>query len=108
LISECLPFAALPITASQSISRAWTTSPARLLSTKETTVSDVRIEIPGDVLVSDDEFCATVLAGANRRTAKRYESDGLPFVMVAGRKYRPLAQGRAWLASRITARKPRR
>jgi hypothetical protein len=49
-----------------------------------------------------------VLAGANRRTAKRYEREGLPFVMVAGKKYRPLGQGRAWLASRITVRKRRR
>jgi len=73
-------------------------------------VSDVCIEIPGDVLVSDAEFCRAVLAGANRRTAKRYEREGLPFVMVAGKKYRPLAQGRAWLASRIKVRSasPRR
>ena len=71
-------------------------------------MSDVRIEIPDDMLISDKEFCATVLAGVNRRTAKRYERDGLPYVMVGGRKYRPLAQGRVWLASRITARKPRR
>ena len=49
-----------------------------------------------------------MLAGANRRTAKRYEREGLPFVMVAGKKYRPLGQGRAWLASRITVRKRRR
>jgi len=68
-------------------------------------MSSVRIEIDGDVLVTDEEFCATVLAGANRRTAKRYELHGLPFVMVAGRKYRPLGQGRAWLASRIKVRK---
>ena len=69
-----------------------------------------RIEIGDDVLVSDAEFCATVLAGANRRTAKRYEREGLPFVMVAGKKYRPLGQGRAWLAGRIQTRKelPRR
>ena len=73
-------------------------------------MSDVRIEIPGDVLVSDAELCAAVLGGANRRTAKRYEREGLPFVMVAGKKYRPLGQGRAWLAGRIQTRKalPRR
>ena len=71
-------------------------------------MSDVRIEIPGDMLVSDSEFCATVLGGVHRRTAKRLELEGLPFIMVGGRKYRPLRQGRAWLAARITARKPRR
>jgi len=67
-------------------------------------VSNVRIEIPDDVLVSDAEFCATVLGGANRRTAARYEHEGPPFVVIAGRKYRPLAQGRAWLAARIMVR----
>ena len=56
----------------------------------------VRIEIDGDSLVTDAEFCATVLAGVNRRTAKRYEREGLPFVMVGGKKYRPLARGCAW------------
>ena len=71
-------------------------------------MSDVRIEIPDDMLISDKEFCATVLGGVNRRTAKRYELEGLPHVMVGGRKFRPLNAGRAWLASRITARKPRR
>ena len=51
--------------------------------------------------------CTACGNGANRRTAKRYEREGLPFVMVAGRKYRPLGQGRAWLASRIKVRKRR-
>jgi hypothetical protein len=59
------------------------------------------IEIPGDVLIPDPEFCETVLGGAARRTAKRLEAEGLPFAMVAGRKYRPLNEGRAWLATRI-------
>jgi hypothetical protein len=70
----------------------------------------VRIEIDGDVLVSDAEFCAAVLGGAHRRTAKRYEREGLPFVMVRGRKFRPLNAGRTWLASRIKVRNasPRR
>jgi len=65
----------------------------------------VRIEIDGDVLVSDEEFCALVLAGIHRRTARRYEREGLPFVMVGGKKFRPLGQGRAWLAGRIQSRK---
>jgi hypothetical protein len=63
-----------------------------------------RIEIPGDVLVTDSEFCALVLGGATRRTASRLEAEGLPFAMVAGRKYRPLNEGRAWLAARIQRR----
>jgi len=44
----------------------------------------------------------------HRRTARRYERDGLPHVTVGGRKFRPLNAGRAWLAARIQARKPRR
>jgi hypothetical protein len=71
------------------------------------TPAHTRIELVDEVLISDEEFCATVLAGVNRRTAKRYEREGLPFVMVGGRKYRPLGQGRAWLASRIKVRKRR-
>jgi hypothetical protein len=67
----------------------------------------VCIEIPGDVLIPDEEFCQVVLGGCTRRTATRYEREGLPFVMVAGKKYRPLGQGRAWLASRIKVRRRR-
>jgi hypothetical protein len=63
-----------------------------------------RIEIPGDVLVIDEDFCADVLAGSTSRTGRRLEAQGLPFVMVAGRKYRPLNAGRRWLADRITRR----
>jgi hypothetical protein len=67
-----------------------------------------RIDIPGDVLVPDAEFCALVLGGATRRTASRLEAEGLPYVMVRGRKYRPLNEGRAWLAARIQRRNQRR
>jgi hypothetical protein len=63
-----------------------------------------RIEIDGDVLVPDAEFCTLVLGGATRRTASRLEAEGLPFAMVAGRKYRPLNEGRRWLAARIQRR----
>jgi hypothetical protein len=63
-----------------------------------------RIEIPGDVLVPDAEFCNLVLGGATRRTATRLEAQGLPFAIVAGRKYRPLNEGRTWLAARIERR----
>jgi hypothetical protein len=68
------------------------------------------ITIPGDLLIPDDEFCREVLDGATRRTARRYEHDGLPFVMIRGRKFRPLNAGREWLARRIqaVAYKPRR
>jgi hypothetical protein len=60
-----------------------------------------RIVLNGDELVRDDIFHIEVLAGANRRTGKRYERDGLPFVYIRGLKYRPLREGREWLANRI-------
>jgi hypothetical protein len=63
-----------------------------------------RIDIGTDILVLDEDFCDEVLAGAVRRTAKRYERDGLPYVFVAGHKYRPLNEGRAFLAARIQRR----
>jgi hypothetical protein len=68
------------------------------------------IEIPGDVLIPDADFCRDVLNDCARRTAKRYEAEGLPFVMVAGKKFRPLNAGREWLAARIqaVAYRPRR
>jgi hypothetical protein len=60
-----------------------------------------RIEIPGDVLVSDEEFCIEVLAGATRRSAQKLDAEGCPFVIVNNQKYRPLEEGRRWLAARI-------
>jgi hypothetical protein len=60
-----------------------------------------RIEIEGDVLVLDQVFCDEQLGGATTKTAQRYDAEGLPFAFVGGRKFRPLQQGRAWLADRI-------
>jgi hypothetical protein len=65
-----------------------------------------RIEIEGETLVLDEIFHEEVLAGANRRTGKRYESEGLPYVFIAGHKYRPLREGQRWLANRIQRRNP--
>ncbi len=61
-----------------------------------------RIELPDDVLVIDEDFHREVLAGASRRTGKRLEAEGLPYIMVTGVKYRPLNAGRTWLADRIS------
>jgi hypothetical protein len=63
-----------------------------------------RIEIPGDTLLLDELFHREVLGGANRKTGKRLEAEGLPYVIVRGYKYRPEQEGRAWLASRIQRR----
>ena len=67
-----------------------------------------RIEIPDDVLIPDAAFCIEVLGGVTRRTAHRLEGEGLPFVLIGGRKYRPVTEGRAWLAARIKRRKQQR
>jgi hypothetical protein len=61
-----------------------------------------RIELPDDILLIDSDFHEQVLAGASRRTGKRLEAEGLPFLVVTGVKYRPLNAGRAWLSNRIT------
>jgi hypothetical protein len=68
----------------------------------------ITIPLPDDVAVLDEEFCTHVLNGATRRTAARYEGDGLPYLMIRGRKFRPLNAGRAWLATRIKAVQPQR
>jgi hypothetical protein len=65
-----------------------------------------RIELSDDVLIIDEDFHKEVLAGASRRTGKRLEAEGLPFLMVTGVKYRPLNAGRAWLSNRITHKNP--
>jgi len=59
------------------------------------------IDIPGDKLVPDAEFCNEVLGGATRRTAQKLDALGLPFAIIANKKYRPLNEGREWLAARI-------
>jgi hypothetical protein len=66
-----------------------------------------RIELGDDTLILDEDFCHEVLGGATRRTSGRLDAEGLPFVMVAGRKYRPLRRGRAWLSDRIISKQPR-
>jgi hypothetical protein len=60
-----------------------------------------RIELENDTLVLDEIFHREVLGGASRRTGKRYEKSGLPFVTLRGYKYRPLRAGREWLERQI-------
>jgi hypothetical protein len=67
------------------------------------TATTAHITIPGDVLIPDDEFCREVLNNATRRTARRYDREGLPFIIIRHRKFRPLNAGREWLAGRIKA-----
>jgi hypothetical protein len=63
-----------------------------------------RIEIDGDILVTDQEFCHVALDDATRRTAQRLHREGLPYVFLAGKKFRPLNAGRAWVTARIVSK----
>lgn len=75
-----------------------------ILNLKTDTAPPQRIQIEGEVLVLNSVFCEEVLAGATRRAAGRLDHQGLPFVHVNGFKYRPLNEGRRWLAARIQRR----
>ena len=80
------------------------TVPARIDTGDILDKFSVRIELPdGEVAVTDEEFCTYVLNGATRRTAKRYEHEGLPRLEIRGRIFRPLRAGQKWLAARIVA-----
>jgi hypothetical protein len=46
--------------------------------------------------------------GISQRTAKRYRHLGLPFLIFGGFVWIPRRQGRAWIASRVKRRNPRR
>jgi hypothetical protein len=63
-----------------------------------------RIEVDGDILITDQEFCHVALDDATRRTAQRLDQEGLPYVFIAGKKFRPLNAGRAWLTARIVSK----
>ena len=62
-----------------------------------------RITIPGDTLVTDEAFCDEVLAGAHRKTANRYEAEGLPFAMPRLRTFSTLSLTSAISLSRTGA-----
>jgi hypothetical protein len=63
-----------------------------------------RIEIPGDTLLIDSLWCKEVLGGASRKTGNRLDAQGAPYVFIRGYKYRPLLEGRAFVAGRIKRR----
>jgi hypothetical protein len=67
-----------------------------------------RIEIGDEEFVRDEVFCDEVLAGCTRKTAKRYEAEGLPFLWIAGIKYRPLNEGKRWLTARVVRKQARK
>jgi hypothetical protein len=52
-----------------------------------------RIQIPGDTLIPDQEWCDLQLGGATRRTSQRLDKDGCPYTYIRGEKWRPLNEG---------------
>jgi hypothetical protein len=66
------------------------------------------IKLPNDELIPDDELAAQW--HCTTRTLRRYEHEpnGLPYVIVGGRKYRPKTACSAWLAARIKHPNPAR
>jgi hypothetical protein len=68
----------------------------------------MHIPLPnGDVLVPDAEFREKA-GDVAERTGRDWDKHGCPFVMIGGRKYRPLNEALTWLASQITRHNPRR
>jgi hypothetical protein len=57
------------------------------------------IEIPGDTLVLDQQFCDGL--GVSRRHAQKLDQAGLPYLIVGNKKYRPVREAGEWLAKRI-------
>ena len=70
--------------------------------------TNLTIEIDGDLLVPDEQQARDW--HTTRRTLGRYDRlpDGLPFVIVGGKKFRPQKRCREWLAKRIQHPNPRR
>jgi hypothetical protein len=67
----------------------------------------MHIPLPnGDELIPDEEFAKKL--NVTRRTLGNLDRKGCPFVMIGGRKYRPLNEGLSWFGSRIQRRNPRR
>ncbi len=64
------------------------------------------IQIPDDELIPDEQLAAEW--DTTRRTLGRHDRlpDGLPYAIVAGRKYRPQKACAEWLAARIRRPNP--
>jgi hypothetical protein len=68
----------------------------------------MQIPLPnGDVLVPDAEFREKA-GDVSERTGRDWDKQGCPFLMIGGKKYRPLNDGLNWLAARVQRRNPRR
>jgi hypothetical protein len=67
----------------------------------------MHIDLPnGDRLIPNSELADKL--GVVVRTLNNYDREGLPSVMIGGRKYRPLNESLLWITGRIRRRNPPR
>ena len=67
----------------------------------------MHIELPnGDVAIPNEELASKL--GVVIRTLNNYDREGLPYLMIGGKKFRPLNLAMAWVAGRIKRRNPPR
>ena len=68
----------------------------------------MNIKLVDDELIPDVDLAS--LWKTTTRTLRRYdnERDGLPYVLVSGKKYRPVKACSEWLAGRIRHPNPKR
>jgi hypothetical protein len=67
----------------------------------------MHIQLPnGDRLEPDEEFAKRL--GTSRRALSNWDHKGFPFTHIGGRKYRPVNEAMAWVASQIKRRNPPR
>ena len=66
------------------------------------------IKLPDDELIADEDLAKQW--NCTTRTLRRYESEanGLPFVVVGGRKYRLVMASAEWLARRVRRPNPKK
>jgi hypothetical protein len=64
----------------------------------------MQIPLPnGDVLVPDAEFRKKA-GDVSDRTGRDWDQKGCPFLMIGGKKYRPLNEALTWLGTRVERR----
>jgi hypothetical protein len=62
----------------------------------------------GDVARPDEDICKQELDGCTTRTAQKYDKQGCPYLIIKGKKWRPVRGVREWLSKRIVSKQPER
>ena len=68
----------------------------------------MKIHLPDDELITDEQLAEAWQT--TTRTLRRYDNwpNGLPYVLVSGRKWRPVRACGEWLSARIIHPNPKR